>query len=187
MGEQSKLLLPWNGQTVMDQVLRAWTESRASRVIVVLRRRDVTLQKVCQRWMPIDVVTAEQDPEDMKRSIQLGLGFIAQRFEPAGSDRWMAAPADLPTLSSRLIDQVIEASRDSDQIVAPRFGKSNGHPVSFPWSLVPEVFQLGRDQGINRLVDRHSAQWLQLPASQHPRDIDTPDDYSRISGEQEIQ
>jgi CTP:molybdopterin cytidylyltransferase MocA len=183
MGGHSKLLLPLDGATVMDQVLRAWTESRADRVIVVLRQDDVELQAVCQRWTPVNIVIAKQDPEDMKRSIQLGLEWITRRFEPAGPDRWLVAPADLPTLRSWLIDRVIEASGQSDKIVVPRFGDSGGHPVSFPWSLVPEVFQLGPDQGINHLVERHCVDWLPLPASERPRDIDTPDDYSRFSGE----
>ena len=180
MGAQHKLLLPWHGATVIDQVLSAWTESLATQVIVIVRRDDVDLQKACQRWPTVDVVVPDDDPEDMKRSIQLGLQHIAASGAPKDSDRWMVAPADLPTLASPLVNQVIDVSRNTDSIVVPRFGDCRGHPVSFPWSLMPDVFKLADNLGINSLVENHSVLWLDLPADQHPDDIDTPEDYARL-------
>ena len=185
MGAQHKLLLPWKAATVIDHVLRAWTESRATRVIVIVRRDDLDLQEVCRRWESVDLVLPENDPEDMKRSIQHGLQHIADIFAPADPDRWMVAPADLPTLTAELINEVITASRDCDSIVVPRFGDRRGHPVSFPWSLVPDVFSLGNDQGINSLLSNHPVRWLERPANEHPDDIDTPEDYGRLSKQQE--
>ena len=114
MGAQHKLLLPWNNSTVIDQVLSAWTQSRTTRVIVIVRQNDVALQEACRRWPTVNLVIPEHDPEDMKRSIQHGLQHMAARFEPAESDRWLVAPADLPTLTSELIDCVIAADRDGD-------------------------------------------------------------------------
>ncbi len=180
MGAQHKLLLPWKGAMVIDQVLRAWTESQVTRIIVILRGDDVELHKACRRWTSVDCVIAAADPADMKQSIQLGLEYVAANCAPEDSDRCMAAPADLPTLGSKLINQVIAASRSSDSIVVPRFGDRRGHPVSFPWSLVPDILGLGQDQGINSLMSNHPVQWLDLPASERPDDIDTPADYARL-------
>jgi len=185
MGEQHKLLLPWSGTTVIDHVLRAWTESTVKRVVVIVRKDDVQLQEACRQWPIADLVIPEDDPQDMKRSIQLGLQHIAAAYDPGESDRWMVAPADLPTLNSELINRVIEASRDSDSIVVPRFGERRGHPVAFPWSLMPEVFKLGAAQGINSLTVAERVQWLDLPPDEHPDDMDTPEDYLRLRNEQE--
>ena len=185
MGEQHKLLLPWNSATIIDQVLRAWTESMADRVIVIVRKDDVPLQDACHRWPTSDLVIPENDPEDMKRSIQLGLQHIAAAYEPGESDRWMVAPADLPTLTSEVIDQVIEASGESDSVIVPRFGDRRGHPVTFPWCLVPDVFALGPEQGVNSLTAEQPVQWLNLPAGEHPDDMDTPADYLRLRNGQE--
>jgi molybdenum cofactor cytidylyltransferase len=184
MGGQDKLLLPWGGETVIDRVLRAWTQSSVTSVIVIVRKENVALQKACRRWSAIELVIPERDPEDMKRSIQIGLGHVAEKWQPLESDRWMVAPADLPTLNAPLIRQLVEASRNSDSIVVPRFGDRRGHPVAFPWSLVPDVFRLQQDQGINQLLEDRSVQWLDLPTGQHPDDIDTPADYLRLSQNQ---
>ncbi len=180
MGAENKLLLPWKGETVMDQVLRAWTESSATRVIAVVRQDNLPLQEICRRWSTIDLLVPEHDPKDMKRSIQLGLLHLSSTCQPDCADRWMVAPADLPTLTAGLIDQLIDASRDSESIVAPRFGDRRGHPVCFPWSLLPDVFRLGHDEGINTLMENHFVQWLDLPAEKRPVDIDTPADYARL-------
>jgi molybdenum cofactor cytidylyltransferase len=185
MGSQHKLLLPWNKVTVIDQVLLAWTESHADRVVVIVRKDDVQLQKACRRWPNADLVIPEEDPPDMKSSIQLGLQHIAAAYDPGESDRWMVAPADLPTLTAELVNRVIEASSDSDSVVVPRFGERRGHPVTFPWSLVPEVFKLCAAQGINSLTVADCVQWLDLPADDHPADIDTPAEYMRLRDEQE--
>jgi molybdenum cofactor cytidylyltransferase len=186
MGARHKLLLPWNSATVIDHVLRAWTESRADRVVVIVRKGDLQLQEACRCWPNADLVIPNNDPHDMKRSIQLGLRHIAAVCEPAESDLWMVAPADLPTLTAELINRVIDASRDTDSVVVPRFGDRRGHPVSFPWSLVPDVFNLGAEQGINRLTADDSVQWLDLPADEHPDDVDTPEDYVRLRNEYEL-
>jgi molybdenum cofactor cytidylyltransferase len=184
MGTPHKLLLPWHGGTVIDHVLRAWTQSSVQRVIVVARSDDHQLHDACRRWPSVSLVIPQRDPDDMKRSVQLGIERIAAEHEPQAADRWLVAPADLPTLTSELIDQLIAASRDSESIVAPQFGQHRGHPVSFPWSLTRRLFELGPDQGIDQIMADHGVECLDLPAGQRPEDIDTPADYQRLSDRQ---
>ena len=190
-----KLLLPWNDATVIDHVIGAWTQSLATRVIVIVRKEHTTLQKLCRQTAGVDLVMPEQDTEDMKQSIQLGLKFIASHCQPRDDDRWLVAPADLPTITSLLINRVIEASQQeanqaeasqaTDSIIVPRFDGRSGHPTSFPWSIAHEAFKLENRQGINALVESHPVDFLELPADQRPRDIDTPEEYSRLANEQE--
>ncbi|MCP4783665.1 MAG: nucleotidyltransferase family protein [Fuerstiella sp.] len=186
MGARHKLLLPWNNVTVIDHVLRAWAESWAQHVVIVVRKDDIQLQEACRYWPNADLVIPENDPQDMKRSVQHGLQHISATYDPGDCDRWMLAPADLPTLSSELINRVVAACRDSDSVVVPRFGDRRGHPVAVPWALVPSVFELEAEQGINSLIVDHAVQWLELPAADHPEDIDTPADYARLRKEQEL-
>jgi molybdenum cofactor cytidylyltransferase len=187
MGAAHKLLLPWKGKTVIDQVLQAWTQSTVDRVVVVVRGDNTELQTIVGRWPAVDVLVPNEQPDDMKRSIQLGLDWVADHCEPAAADRWITAPADLPTLSTPLIDRLIESGRASDQILAPRFGGRSGHPVCFPWALVPEVFRLGASEGLNRLLAEHAVRWLDLAADEHPRDLDTPSDYLRLRQAEEAE
>lgn len=185
MGREHKLLLPWRGATVIDHVLDAWTASSVEQVVIVVRKDDQLLQQACQRWQAVELSVPESDPEDMKRSIQLGVARIADSYQPHASDRWMVAPADLPTLRTELIDRLVAAGAGSDAILAPRFAGHRGHPVSFPWSLTGELFRLGADQGIDQILENHAVEWLDLPAEERPEDIDTPVDFQRLSDRHE--
>ncbi len=180
MRPQNKLLLQWNHRPVIDHVLQAWAGSLVKHVVVVVRKNNAELQDICRAYSAVDLVVPEIDPEDMKRSIQCGLRHIDETYRPAKSDRWLVAPADLPTLRSELINRIVEAGRESDSIVVPRFGDRQGHPVSFPWRMLDDVFALESDRGINQLVATGDVRWLQLPAAERPADIDTPEDFRKL-------
>jgi molybdenum cofactor cytidylyltransferase len=180
MGSHHKLMLTWQGRTIIERVLEAWTQSIVDQVVVVVRQDDQDLQRACEQWSGVELLIPEEDPEDMKRSIQLGLRRIEDRWAPRDTERWITAPADLPTINTALIDRVVGASRSLDSIVVPRFGGRRGHPVAFPWTLVPKISCLGPDQGINKLLEEHWIHWLDLPSGDRPTDIDTPDDFRRL-------
>lgn len=187
MGQQQKLLLPWtesNGQTVINSVLNAWQTSQIDRVVVVVRGEDTELLKACEAF-DVDVVTPAISPEQMKSSIQIGLRHLKKTYSPLDSDYWLVAPADLPTLTSELINRVLSDARASSSIVVPRFGDSResmkrGHPVAFPWRLNEAVFELGEQEGLNRLTETHPVKWLDRPGSERPIDMDTPEEYQNL-------
>jgi len=127
---QPKLLLPWNGWTVLDQVLCAWTESLVENIVVVVRRDDEALQVACRRW-PVHLVQPMDDPPDMKSSVLAGLTFLSEFWQPADEDRCFVAPADLPRLSAELIDQLLATNVPTEKIVVPQFEDRTGHPALF--------------------------------------------------------
>lgn len=180
MGGRDKLLLKWTDGTVIEHVLRSWLDSRVQRVIVVVRKNNTALQKACQRLPKIELLVPDDDPADMKHSIQFALHYLTATCQPQKSDRWMTAPADVPTLKSSLIDALIETSTDCDSIIAPRYGGRGGHPLSFPWSFAPHVFSLKDDEGINKLLTGRAVHWIDFPDKERPRDLDTPEEYSRM-------
>jgi molybdenum cofactor cytidylyltransferase len=179
MGE-SKLLLPWRDGQIIDAVLRAWTTSRVSQVVVVMRRDDQPLRTACDRW-PVSVVTADQDPPDMKASIQIGLRHLCDIAKSA--DRCFIAPADLPTLTAEIIDALIDASiaaTESEKIIVPRFGQRAGHPALLPWSLTNQIFGLAENEGVNRIVDHHEKLYVPFSAEKLVTDVDTPEQYQQL-------
>ena len=175
MGQQ-KLLLPWGDWTVLDELLHAWTSSRVDQVIVVIRRQDHELQAACRPW-PVQLVQPEQDPQDMKQSVQLGLTFLQDFRRPQANDRCFIAPADLPGLSSAVIDRLLRESKGCDQLVVPQFDDRIGHPALFPWPLTQAIYDLPSDAGINRIVEQSQRHVVSFVAAEYFSDIDTPQDY----------
>ena len=173
---QPKLLLPWRDARLIDHVLAAWTSSQVSRVVVVIRSDDVELSHACERW-PVDTALAEDPPRDMKASIQIGLRHLESQYQPTTGDRCFIAPADLPTLSSKIIDRLIHEDSDSSTIVVPQFGDRQGHPTLLPWPMTEEIFHLGDDEGVDRLVARHKKLGVPFAAHEVIEDVDTPQQY----------
>lgn len=172
---QSKLLLPWAGGLIIDSVLRAWTTSQVHQVVVVMRRDDHQLRQACDRW-PVSIVVADQDPPDMKASIQLGLRYLSGMAND--NDRCFIAPADLPTLTAEVIDALL--ATESDKIVVPRFGDKTGHPALMPWSLTGQIFDLAENEGVNRIVNSHAKLYVPFSAEKLVTDVDTPQQYQQL-------
>jgi molybdenum cofactor cytidylyltransferase len=132
------------------------------------------------------VVVLDPPPADMKASVQGALDHIQLHYQPTASDVWMLAPADMPRLSSALINHVLAAHQpDQPAIIAPRVGDRKGHPVLFPWEWAATVNQLGADQGIRELWVRHPGRTIAWEDEGPLEDIDTPDDYQQLKAKQQ--
>lgn len=177
MGDH-KLMLPWHDNRVIDKVLNAWTSSRVSRTLMIVRKQDKLLRDACRSW-PVTVLPLEFETSDMKASIQQGLSYIENYWAPSAKDYCLIAPADLPRLTAHVINIVIDASVGSKRIVAPYFGDRRGHPVAFPWKITKAIFDLLPDEGLDALIERSDVKQLLLDSKWRIQDIDTPADYQR--------
>jgi molybdenum cofactor cytidylyltransferase len=191
-----KLLLPVDGQPLIARTLAAWERSGADRIVVVVRPGDEALiaaaekSKVQSPRSKVEVVIPEVSPADMKASVRVALRHIERDYSPNEADAFLVAPADMPRLSTAIVNRLIEwhAERASVKIYVPEIGGRRGHPVLFSWPLANDVFKLSADEGLNALVERHQA--LLVPcedlvaAGECPfADVDTPEQYSQLGKE----
>lgn len=176
-----KLLLPWREGTVIDEVLSAWTGSQVTRTIIIVRSDDHALQTACSRW-PVDVVRPDHAPADMIASIQAGLRHIADHHHPSDLDRWMVAPADLPTLTTEAIDFVVESSdaHQPSRIVVPVYGEKRGHPVLLPWAISGKVLAAPPGRGLDYVISNESPRFISRPRELRPVDMDTLREYEEL-------
>ncbi len=188
MGEP-KLLLPWAGNTVIDQVLRTWTESSVDHVVIVVRGSDVSLRRACEKW-PVSVVTPYRDPQDMKESLLVGLEWLGETLAPSDHEPCFLTPADVPSISHDLIEPLLDfyqgllAAADKGTaplpLVLPRFGGRAGHPSLFSWEATRQIAGLGDEEGLNRLVAQLPKRYVNFPADARLPDIDTPAEYRKL-------
>ncbi len=188
-----KLLLPWGKSTIIEQVLEAWRRSTVTRVVMVVHPDDAQLAAVAQKQDAL-VVQPEEAPPEMKDSVRVGLRAIDKQFSPSDDDVWLLAPADMPTLSADVIDQLLAAygqcvaagNVERATIWAPTFEGRRGHPVLFPWPLAAEVASLSAEEGINALVRRHTVRTVEAASGAIHDDLDTPEDYRRLLADGKI-
>lgn len=188
MGEP-KLLLALAGRPLIQHAIDAWQRSRVERIFVVVRPGDESLASVVGAC-GIDVVVPSSPPPDMKASVQAALRQIEEQLAPTADDAFLVAPADMPRLSSAIINRLIErhAATSGTKILAPTINGKKGHPVLFAWPLAADVFALGANEGLDAIVHRRPPNLIpceDLPAAgEYPfADIDTPEDYRKMANE----
>jgi molybdenum cofactor cytidylyltransferase len=177
---QPKLLLPWGDQNVIETVIGVWQASRVGRLLVVVHPAHQQLAGCCQA-AGADVVVPATPPPDMRTSLCEGLKAIQSEMSPDAADVFLVAPADVPGLSSAVIDLLLSSHQPTKPaILVPMHAGKHGHPVLLPWSLSKEVLQLPETAGLNALFSKHTVVEVTCSAEGVPADIDTPDDYERI-------
>ena len=175
-----KLLMPWGTGCVIDHVLQAWCQSQVSKVVITVRADDEELWQQCKQH-PVEVVKVDPPPADMKASVLGALSHIESCYQPRSTDVGMLAPADMPRLSTELIDHVLGSHQpEQPQIIAPQVGGRKGHPVLFPWKLVAALDQLGPEEGIRELWTQCAGRTIDWEDEGPLEDIDTPHDYERL-------
>ena len=95
-----KLLLPWGGTTVIEHLLATLARPEICAVFVVVRPTDFILRATLARTAAI-VIAADQDPPDMRDSVELGLTAIQDRLQGHRSLRRKLARNPEIQLSSR--------------------------------------------------------------------------------------
>ncbi len=182
MGEP-KLLLPWGNTTLIQHVVNNWRASRVEQVIVVLHPDDAQIAQQCHGAY---TAVCTPPPAEMKDSICHGIGIAEQVFHAGPGDAWLVAPADMPGISTDVINALIGAYEHgtNDRETPPRIWTvrhqgRRGHPVLFPWSLAGEVAKLGDSEGLKALLARHPVEYVDVDTDAIFADIDTPAEYRR--------
>ena len=175
-----KLMMPWGDELLIDVTLQAWANANIDAVAVIVHPDNAALISHLSN-NDVHVVVPDKPPAEMKDSVRLGLEFIEATFQPDGDDRWLLAPADIPGIAPRVIQQTLQAAAENqDVIIVPSHAGKTGHPAAFPWSIAHRVAQLGKDEGVNSLMKLHPALLLECGEAALAGDVDTPGDYARL-------
>lgn len=179
---QPKLLLPLGGKTVLTRLLDTLDHPEIACRAVVVRQDDEDLRSEVENagaW----AIQPEEDPPEMRESVELALAAIAEKFSPRPEDGWLLVPADHPVLSSSVIDRLISTwQTTSTEVLVPSWQGRRGHPTIFSWELAGEVPLIPPDCGLNWLV-RSAGISLQEVSIEDPAiftDLDTPADYEAL-------
>src|SRR5437899_12505673 len=95
----------------------------------------------------------------MRGTVDLGLQWLEERFQPGSSDSWLLAPGDHPTLDSQVVRHLISAGQSDTRhwIHVPVYQGRRGHPALLRWAHVARLRDLPRAL--------RSDEYLRLPIS----------------------
>ena len=90
-----------------------------------------------------------------------------------GATGWLIALADMPWVTSDLINTMIDRVSKQHDIVAPRFNGKRGQPVAFGAAWVEKLMALEGDIGARELLKIAAIDWVDWYDDSVHRDVDT--------------
>ncbi len=183
---RSKLLLPYEGDTVLGRLVTALQEGGIGRIVVVSRRDDRRLRRWAKR-RGLEVTTNPAPERGMLSSVWRGLEALggAERLA-AGGEPLLVSPGDLPTLRATTVRALLAALEQGQaDLAVPVFQGRRGHPLGIAPRLLPEVERLDLEVGLRQLLERHAEGLVEVEVVDPGAvaDLDSPADYARLTGE----
>jgi len=172
----NKVLLPWQGKTLLEHVLSRLLHSQVDEIILVLGHEAERIrEKISAQGIKIVVNPAYR--EGMSASLRRGLSIMDKRAEA-----FLVALGDQPGIHEEMINQLIEAFHKAlprKNIVLPAYRSQPGHPVLFGIRYREEMGKLQGDVGGRQILADHPEDILSLEMDTDEvlQDIDTPEDY----------
>ncbi len=190
-GGRLKLMLPLDGRPVLARVIDATLASQARPIVVVLGHQSAQVRSQIEQYTTYkDIVLIEntQFQEGMSSSLRLGIQtFLANGYKNEQShyniDSTLILLGDQPLITSRIIDRLITAYRDSGSlIVAPLYNGKRGNPVLFDKSLFPELIEVTGDEGGRTVLKSHrdEVELVEMGDTQANFDVDTWEAYEQV-------
>jgi len=169
-----KMLLPFNGSTILENVIHNVAGSAADGILVVL---GANAEKIGELVSIYGVLQCKNENfrEGMLSSVKCGF-----RNLPGDMEAVLVFQGDQPCISAGTINSLIDAFHQSDKgIVLPVYKGKRGHPLLLDIKYSEEVERLDPDEGLRGVIRLHAddIQEVDTMESGILRDIDTLEDY----------
>jgi molybdenum cofactor cytidylyltransferase len=179
---QPKLLLSWNGTTIIGHLIRQWQALDAAQITVVCRPNDEPISAELERLgFPRENRIVNPQPErGMFSSIQCAARWPG--WQP-GLTSWAIILGDQPHLRSETLRNLVAFhDRNSIAICQPSHEGRAGHPVLLPRSAF-ELLKNTTAQTLKTFLKQNAVSIVKCPVTDPglALDLDTPEDYKRIT------
>jgi molybdenum cofactor cytidylyltransferase len=169
-----KMLLPFRGKTIIENVINIVTESEVDRTMVVLGSSADIISRIIT-GAPVYHCYNDKYKEGMLSSVKCGF-----RNLPADLQGVLVFQGDQPLIPPETVNKVIEAWRKSGKgIVIPVTSGKRGHPLLVDRKYRDEIEKLDNEKGLRSLAEKFQSDVLEVEVDSPEIliDIDTQQDY----------
>ena len=174
---QPKQLLRLAGQTLVRRAALAALGSQAARTIVVTGAHASELERALA-GLAVEIAHCARWEAGLAASLVTGVEAALAR----GTASVLLVLADQPAVNAALLDRLIALHAASRELVACHYGGEAGVPALFAPRYARELLALEGDRGAKALLAREAANLALVPFADGALDVDTPEDWARISG-----
>ncbi len=172
--KRQKLLLPFNGKTIIETVVENVTNSVVTNIMVVLGSHSEEIKSAIGNHN-LQFCVNQNYMDGMLSSAICGFRALPQEAKAA-----LVFLGDQPQILPQATDIVIEAWMKSKKgIVMPTFKGRRGHPVLIETRYKPEIEKLDPKRGLKTLSEKYKDDVFEVECEipEILRDIDTPEEY----------
>jgi molybdenum cofactor cytidylyltransferase len=169
-----KMLLPFNGKTMIEKVIENVIRSEVFRTLVVLGSyRNEILGSISH--LPINHCYNENYRKGMLSSVQCGFKNLPVKF-----DAVLVFPGDQPFIEPYVINMIINTYREIGKgIIVPVYRNKRGHPLLIDCKYRDEINTLEENEGLRSLSNMHQKDVFEVKTNSPGilKDFDTKEDY----------
>jgi molybdenum cofactor cytidylyltransferase len=171
-----KMLLPFKGRSMIENVISNVSKSKADEIIVVLGAYFDELSLLMKR-LDVSYCFNDNYMKGMLSSVQCGFKNLPQDYKAA-----LVFQGDQPLIPPAVVDRVIDEYIHSCKgIIVPVFNSRRGHPLLVDKKYRGEIEKLLPDEGLHSLLDKFGEDLLEVETGEPGilRDFDTYDEYRK--------
>lgn len=171
MGE-NKLLMDFNGKTIIENTFKALKKCDFKEVIVVSQYEEVL--KIANKYQ-FKFVLNDNAQIGQSESIKLGIRNSGK------CDGYMFFVGDQPLINNDDVKELInEFERNKEYIVIPRYDNKTGNPVIFPTCLKNNLLSLKNDEKGKKVINEYDKIKYVNVSKYTLLDVDTKVDYENL-------
>jgi molybdenum cofactor cytidylyltransferase len=176
---QPKQLLPYKGKNLLQHAILAAENSEAKLQILVLGANE---QSIRENINPVSIAIVPNPAweEGMAGSLKIAVKHLLD-LDP-DLDQVLVMLCDQPFVDRDLLNTMIEKQSVSDKgIVACQYKGTLGVPALFTKTYFADILDLGGNGGAKNLIQENLEDVIALDFPDGGIDIDTMEDYRRLS------
>ena len=174
-----KQTLQYRGESLLRRAALA-ALSAGCRPVVVVTGAHAELSRRELAGLDVREVSNPRWETGMASSVRAGVEGLVS-VDP-DADAVVLLLCDQPHVTSEIISGLVAAHRATGRpVVASTYGGSFGVPALFGRALFAELARLEGAAGAKQVIKRHASEAHFLPFPGGEVDVDTPDDFSRLT------
>ncbi|MCS5625200.1 MAG: nucleotidyltransferase family protein [Candidatus Marinimicrobia bacterium] len=176
MGDENKLMMPFQGKPMLNHVVNASLNSNLTQTFVVVGHQSSEIKNLVQSD-DIQCVENEQWETGMASSIVAGISQLKQ------FDGFLILLGDMPLVTPELINEIIVHS-SADKIVIPIKDGLHGNPVFFGSKFRDELLTLYGDSGAKKVIQNNLSSMIKIKIQSNTifKDYDTKESLESVAG-----
>ncbi len=183
MGTENKLLLSFQGKTILETTISNILSANIGEVIVVVGHEAERVKEVLKNSFPdLKIVQNPYFEKGMTTSIQAGVRAAknTEGYAICLSDMILIEPKEYQLLAEQFL---IAHENDKKTIIQPIFKEERGNPVIFSSFYKIAILETEDTEGCRSVVQEHKKhiKLVEMPTRHVLQDVDYKEDYERLN------